>query len=82
MESATIKSLSGNPLGQIADPCVIVIFGASGDLTKRKLIPALYNLAKGHLLPDRFSVVGYARSNVSNEEFRKKLRCVERPTGG
>jgi len=75
MESATIKSLSGNPLGQIADPCVIVIFGASGDLTKRKLIPALYNLARGYLLPDRFSVVGYARSDVSNEEFRKKLRA-------
>ena len=56
-----------------ADPCVIVIFGASGDLTKRKLIPALYNLASNNLLPDEFAVVGVARHDQSSEEFRSKI---------
>ncbi len=54
--------------------CVVVIFGASGDLTKRKLIPALYNLALEKRLPERFAVVGYARSEMSHEEFRAKMR--------
>ena len=54
--------------------CVLVIFGASGDLTKRKLIPALYNLALEKRLPERFAVVGYARSEMSHEEFRAKMR--------
>jgi glucose-6-phosphate 1-dehydrogenase len=53
---------------------VLTIFGASGDLTKRKLIPALYNLALEERLPERFAVVGYARSQMSHEEFRKKMR--------
>jgi len=56
------------------DPCTMVIFGASGDLTQRKLLPALYNLALTRRLPDRFSVVGYARSDLSHEEFRRKMR--------
>jgi glucose-6-phosphate 1-dehydrogenase len=55
-------------------PCVMVIFGASGDLTKRKLIPALYNLRQSKLLPDNFSVVGVARAEMSHEEFRSRLR--------
>ena len=54
--------------------CVVTIFGASGDLTKRKLIPALYNLALGKRLPERLAVVGYARSEMSEDEFRKKMR--------
>ena len=45
-------------IGKQGDPCVMVIFGASGDLTKRKLIPALYNLAKDHLLAQEFAIVG------------------------
>ena len=44
--------------GRPGDPCVMVIFGASGDLTKRKLIPALYNLAKDNLLSQEFALVG------------------------
>ena len=47
--------------------CVLVIFGASGDLTKRKLIPALYNLALEKRLPERFAVVGYARSEMTDD---------------
>ena len=54
--------------------CVVVIFGASGDLTKRKLIPALYNLALEKRLPERFAVVGYARSEMTHDDFREKMR--------
>src|SRR5882762_4579827 len=54
-------------------PCVLVIFGAAGDLTKRKLIPALYNLKKSNLLPDDFAVIGVARAEMNDEEFRKRL---------
>src|SRR5213080_4934513 len=55
-------------------PCIMVIFGASGDLTKRKLIPALYNLKESKLLSDNFSVIGIARAEMSDEEFRRRLR--------
>jgi glucose-6-phosphate 1-dehydrogenase len=51
----------------------MVIFGASGDLTKRKLIPALYNLAKEGLLAKEFAIVGISRSDMSHEAFRKKI---------
>jgi len=57
-----------------AGPCVIVIFGASGDLTMRKLIPALYNLSAEKLLPDEFAVIGFARKDLTNEQFREQLR--------
>ncbi len=58
---------------QTSAPCAMVIFGASGDLTKRKLIPALYNLATDRLLADGFAVVGVARRDMSTEEFRDKI---------
>src|SRR5712691_5112086 len=60
-------------VGKPGDPCAMVIFGASGDLTRRKLIPALYNLAKNELLSREFAVVGVARSQMSIEDFRKKV---------
>ena len=56
-----------------ADPCSFVIFGASGDLTRRLLIPALYNLGAGGLLPDVFCVIGIARKDFSDEAFRSYL---------
>jgi len=56
-----------------ADPCAFVIFGAAGDLTKRLLLPALYNLATGQLLPDAFAVVGVARAQMSDDEFRRHM---------
>src|SRR5271169_5097132 len=59
-------------IGKQGDPCVMVIFGAAGDLTGRKLIPALYNLARASLLSREFAVVGVARAQKSNEEFRKQ----------
>ena len=55
-----------------ADPCAMVIFGAAGDLTRRKLIPALYNLAKSQFLSREFAVVGVARAQISTDDFRKK----------
>ena len=51
----------------------MVIFGASGDLTKRKLIPALYNLAKENLLSKEFALIGFARSDMSSDQFRKLI---------
>jgi glucose-6-phosphate 1-dehydrogenase len=56
-----------------AAPCVMTIFGASGDLTKRKLIPALCNLAQEELLPAQFAVVGFATNDFTTESFRKML---------
>ena len=56
-----------------ADPCALVIFGASGDLTKRLLVPALYNLSRTHLLPDDFMVIGIARAEQSSESWRSEL---------
>ena len=58
--------------GQTADPSVMVIFGASGDLTKRKLIPALYNLEREKLLSKEFAVVGISRRDMSHDAFREK----------
>lgn len=55
-------------------PCVMVIFGASGDLTKRKLIPALYKLGYEGLLDERFSIVGFARTQKTHEQFRNEMR--------
>jgi glucose-6-phosphate 1-dehydrogenase len=59
---------------QTDPPCLLVIFGAAGDLTKRKLIPALYNLKKSNLLSDNFAVIGVARAEFSDDEFRRRLR--------
>ena len=56
------------------ESCVMVIFGASGDLTKRKLVPALWSLFQGRVLPEPFAVIGVARSEMSNEEFRARMR--------
>jgi glucose-6-phosphate 1-dehydrogenase len=56
------------------EPCVIVIFGASGDLTRRKLIPALYDLDRARRLPDKLCVLGVSRTPLSDDQFREKLR--------
>src|SRR5580704_8352316 len=54
-------------------PCVFVIFGASGDLTRRKLLPALYNLAVSRLLPPGMSIVGFSLTEMSEDDFRKSM---------
>ena len=55
------------------EPCVMVIFGASGDLTRRKLVPALYQLAVDDQLPECFRIVGFARSKKDRDTFRREL---------
>jgi glucose-6-phosphate 1-dehydrogenase len=57
----------------VAAPCVMVIFGVTGDLTKRKLIPALLNLAQENVLPKNFAIVGFASNDGTTESFRKAL---------
>jgi glucose-6-phosphate 1-dehydrogenase len=64
------------------DPCVMVIFGASGDLTKRKLLPAVYTLYKERLVPPNFSVVGFSRSDMSDDDFRSRMRAGVEEFGG
>ncbi|HEY8737686.1 MAG TPA: glucose-6-phosphate dehydrogenase [Candidatus Dormibacteraeota bacterium] len=66
----------GLALARTPDPNVMVIFGASGDLTARKLMPALYNLALNRYLPAGFSVVGCANTVWSDDEFRKVMRTA------
>lgn len=56
------------------DPCILVIFGATGDLTSRKLLPAIYNLAREGQLPSQFAVVGFARRDKSHDDFRKEMK--------
>ena len=59
---------------KIPDSQILVIFGASGDLTKRKLIPALYDLFRQNLLPNRFAVLGASRTSLSDSEFREQAK--------
>jgi glucose-6-phosphate 1-dehydrogenase len=66
--------LEGLQLRRTPDPCALVIFGASGDLTQKKLFPALYSLAFRRLLPDHFAVLGVARSEETDEEFKERMR--------
>ena len=86
MESAQ-ESVTGRPhRGHRAPPCAMVIFGASGDLTKRLLMPGLYNLARARRLSDRFAVIGVDRSEWSEDDFRGHLaegvRSFVSDTGG
>jgi glucose-6-phosphate 1-dehydrogenase len=80
--TVTATSLQDNPLleglevRRAPDPCTMVIFGASGDLTKRKLFPALYSLAFRRLLPEHFAVVGASRSEESDHEFRDRMKVA------
>ncbi|HET9323544.1 MAG TPA: glucose-6-phosphate dehydrogenase [Gaiellaceae bacterium] len=70
--------LEGLELRRRPEPCVLTIFGASGDLTKRKLFPALYTLAFRELLPDRFAVLGVARRAMSSEDFVAAMEAAVR----
>src|ERR1700728_3917790 len=56
-----------------ADPCTMVIFGATGDLTKRLVIPALYNLSRTKVLPEHFALIGVARAEGTAESWRDHL---------
>jgi glucose-6-phosphate 1-dehydrogenase len=69
-ENPLIEGLERLPI----HPTTLVIFGATGDLAKRKLLPALYNLAHEGALPERFNLIGVSRSDHAHEEFREEAR--------
>ena len=74
------STLAPNPLrkglssSRITDPCSVVFFGASGDLTKRMLMPAMWNLRLNDILPENYAIVGFSRSKFSDDEFRELMR--------
>ena len=61
------------PQARPADPCIVVIFGAAGDLTQRLLLQRCYNLRTANLLPEEFAVIGVARNDLGDEGFRKRF---------
>ena len=65
-----------------ADPCVFVIFGASGDLTRSKLLPAIFNLVEEGHLPEEFAILGIARPKIDQAEYRKQMREQVRQAEG
>ncbi len=68
------KQTSSADKKRIPAPCVIVIFGATGDLTKRKLIPALYDLYTEKMLPEKFKILGITRGKLSDPDFRQRMK--------
>ncbi len=79
-KSTTMSDTFSNPLqeaglsSRFIDPCIVVIFGATGDLTARKLLPAIYNLAREGQLPPQFACVGFARRPKTHEQFRQETK--------
>src|SRR6476620_4386985 len=82
MAVSALPIVMPNPLREglaeerVPEPAVMVIFGASGDLTHRKLLPALYSLTRDRLLPARFAIIGFARRAVSDDAFREEMRAA------
>jgi glucose-6-phosphate 1-dehydrogenase len=82
-----MQSSLPNPLAEstrmekMPDPCMMVIFGASGDLTKRKLIPAIFDLARQGLLPSGFTIVGVGRTAMSTDTFREYMLAAMKEFG-
>ncbi len=64
----------GRRMSRSPEPCSMVIFGGSGDLTRRKLVPALYRLSQKRLIPGGFTILGLSRSPMSDDQYRNKLR--------
>jgi glucose-6-phosphate 1-dehydrogenase len=67
-----VHPLEEDQASRISDPCILVIFGATGDLTAKKLLPALYNLMREGQLPSQFACVGFARREKTHEQFREE----------
>jgi glucose-6-phosphate 1-dehydrogenase len=82
-----VDRLDDNPLlagledERRAPPCILVVFGASGDLTSRKLVPALAELADNRQLPSAFSLVGVARTEMTDDDFRQRMREAVKDAG-
>src|SRR5260221_2468854 len=74
--------LDGLRIEPTPEPTALVIFGASGDLTRRKLLPAIYQLSRGQRLPARFHVIGVARTPMSDDQFRQQFHdCLKECAG-
>ena len=88
MTATAPKQEQENPLAEglalrrTPDPCTLVIFGASGDLTHKKLMPALYALAVRRLLPQRFAIVGVARTEGDDDAFRQDMQAAVKQHAG
>jgi len=85
-EPPTVEVGMLQPAGQVCSevypgPLAMVIYGASGDLTSRKLIPALYRLTKNHILSERFFVIGVARSQMGHDSFRAAMEAHVKASG-
>jgi glucose-6-phosphate 1-dehydrogenase len=80
-QTEIMPALQTQRVGRPGDPCTMVIFGANGDLTQRKLIPALYNLAKSQLISREFAVVGVARTAMSEDDFRQRVSSALKEYG-
>ena len=79
MTSPSYNPLREGIVNRLApEPCTLVIFGATGDLTHRKLIPALYNLAAEGALPPAITIIGFARREKTSEQFRTELEAATR----
>jgi glucose-6-phosphate 1-dehydrogenase len=64
---------SSSIYGTTAEPCTVILFGASGDLAKRKVIPAMYDLAQHNSLGERYAIIGFARTPMTDESFRATI---------
>jgi len=67
---------AGLDTNRISDPCTLVFFGASGDLTKRMLMPAMWNLRLADVLPSNFGIIGFSRSEKSHYDFREEMKAA------
>ena len=81
MSEAENPLLEGLRLRRSPDACAIVIFGASGDLTRRKIFPALYSLAFRRLLPERFGIVGVARTEQTTKQWAAEMKKAVKEHG-
>ena len=88
MESEERKGSAQSPetairslLTKLKEPCVLVIFGANGDLTRRMLMPALFYLEQEGCLPDQFAIVGCSRTSFSQEEFQDQMLKAVQASG-
>jgi glucose-6-phosphate 1-dehydrogenase len=70
---AEANARSGSIYGGVAEPCAIILFGASGDLAKRKVIPAMYDLAQNNSLGERYAILGFARTPMTDDSFRSTV---------
>ncbi len=69
-----MSSLSEGQQSRLVEPCILVIFGATGDLTARKIVPALYNLLRDGQLPSQFACIGFARRPKTHDQFRDEMK--------